>query len=806
MSGPPKLGKFEIRRELAKGAMGVVYEGYDPMIDRVVALKTILPENLHGGDAGELLARFRREAQAAGRLTHPNIVGIYDFGEEGGTHFIAMEFVKGRSLQDMLERDERFAVPDVVRIMSQLLEALDYSHRNGVVHRDIKPSNIIILPDGTVKIADFGIARIESSNLTQAGLLIGTPNYMSPEQFRGQTVDGRSDLFSAGVILYQLLTGERPFTGSVTTVMQKVLQEEPLPPSGLNEQVPRAFDEVMQRALAKRPDERYQTAREFADAIRRAAAAPAPGDAAVLDPDATLAPADTAPRMIRPPAAAQPATDVQRTAATSVTPLSSPSPLGPAATATRKSRVLPIAGVVAGVAALVAVGWFAAGRLGDAGNADAPARATSPVATPARPIASTSPVPVHAVSAPEGTIVVTALGLVDPTDARYQGDQAALQADLRADSRGQVVEKAIGLYLQQASLSEHYERLRDKVLARSGDYIATIVQESAPKLGKDGLMSVTTQAIVKSRELQKSLNQMSREERIDFIRNNGDPKVAVRVTTRDADRSDAAPQLSAVAENVLKERIRSFGFRTWSEEPAADKAADFSVIGEARIKKLSAKLPASGLTVSKYTLTSWTVKCVERATGEEIYFNNTLPKGVGSWASEEEALRAIGGKLADEFSRDFFLQNFGLSGQKVVLKVTGLADANAAALLALELIGLRPVLSVTPRPGISPRAYDLILAGGGSPLELVANGILKPLNAKLGAACFSLGTSAGEVVEVLLTPGCAEKSVLTRLEAAPPAGLLAAPPARLRSVVKNPETLKNLTLQDHAPDGRRDVA
>ncbi len=194
-------------------------------------------------------------------------------------------------------------------------------------------------------------------------------------------------------------------------------------------------------------------------------------------------------------------------------------------------------------------------------------------------IASTSPVPVHAVSAPEGTIVVTALGLVDPTDARYQGDQAALQADLRADSRGQVVEKAIGLYLQQASLSEHYERLRDKVLARSGDYIATIVQESAPKLGKDGLMSVTTQAIVKSRELQKSLNQMSREERIDFIRNNGDPKVAVRVTTRDADRSDVAPQLSAVAENVLKERIRSFGFRTWSEEPAADKAADFSVIG-----------------------------------------------------------------------------------------------------------------------------------------------------------------------------------------------------------------------------------
>ena len=153
--------------------------------------------------------------------------------------------------------------------MGELLAALDYSHRHGVVHRDIKPANMMILADGTVKVADFGIARIEQSNLTQTGMILGTPSYMSPEQFMGQTVDGRSDLFSAGVILYELLTGEKPFSGSATTIMHKVLQENPLPPSTLNVQVPRPFDGVVKKALAKRPDERFQTAREFAEAIQR---------------------------------------------------------------------------------------------------------------------------------------------------------------------------------------------------------------------------------------------------------------------------------------------------------------------------------------------------------------------------------------------------------------------------------------------------------------------------------------------------------------------------------------------------------
>src|SRR5687767_11527146 len=279
MSSPDKLGKYEIRRELGRGAMGVVYEAYDPMIKRVVALKTIRADQLAREDAPVVLARFRREAQAAGRLNHPNIVAIYDFDEDAGTAFIAMEFVTGRDLRQVFESGERFKTADAVRLMGQILDALEYSHRQGVVHRDVKPANVFLPQDGMAKVADFGIAHIDSSSLTQDGSVMGTPSYMSPEQILGLPVDGRSDIFSAGVILYQFLTGERPFAGSSTTTMQKVLKEDPLPPSTLNVQLPEAIDAVVRKALAKRPEERYQTAADFASALRAAVgprAAPVP--------------------------------------------------------------------------------------------------------------------------------------------------------------------------------------------------------------------------------------------------------------------------------------------------------------------------------------------------------------------------------------------------------------------------------------------------------------------------------------------------------------------------------------------------
>ena len=270
---PDQLGRYEIRGVLGAGAMAVVYDGWDPVIGRRAAIKTIKREELDGIEAEEVVERFKREAQAAGRLSHPNIVSVYEYGDYRGIAYIAMEFITGSELKSFFDRNERFPIAEVARIMTQLLSALDVAHRNGVVHRDIKPGNIYLLEDGTVKVADFGIARVESSNLTQAGMALGTPPYMSPEQFMGHTLDGRSDLFSAGVILYQFLTGERPFTGTqASTIMHKILQTEPPPPSLLNVQVPHAFDGVLRKALAKRPDDRYATAREFADALNAAVA------------------------------------------------------------------------------------------------------------------------------------------------------------------------------------------------------------------------------------------------------------------------------------------------------------------------------------------------------------------------------------------------------------------------------------------------------------------------------------------------------------------------------------------------------
>ncbi len=298
-STPEKLGKYTIESELGKGSMGIVYNAMDPVIERRVALKTIRRDFLDPEEADEIISRFKREAQAAGRLNHPNIVTVYEYGEEENTAFLAMEFVNGRELKDIFQNREWFSLDNSIKIMDQLLEALSYSHKKGVVHRDIKPGNIIVMDNGRIKVTDFGIARIESSNLTQLGSVMGTPNYMSPEQVEGQRVDGRSDIFSAGVIFYQLLTGEKPFGGdSITTIMHKVMHVDPINPSELNVSVPTAFDAEIKKALAKNPDDRFQTAAEFAKAIQEAINRGASGknakktkdDATVLQPSVSTKP------------------------------------------------------------------------------------------------------------------------------------------------------------------------------------------------------------------------------------------------------------------------------------------------------------------------------------------------------------------------------------------------------------------------------------------------------------------------------------------------------------------------------------
>ena len=243
--------------------MGIVYEGFDPIIDRVVAIKTIKKDELDHEEAEEHSRRFLIEAKAAGRLNHKNIVGIYDYGEEKGLSFIVMEFVQGKELKSFFAARHPFSMSQIVRLMGELLDALGYSHSRGVIHRDVKPDNIFVTDDGSVKLGDFGIARIDSTSKTHAGTVLGTPSYMAPEQIRGETADARSDLYAAGVILYQFLVGERPFSGGMVAVMQKVLMEAPKAPSSHNPSIPEAIDAVVLKALAKSGDARFASAAEF---------------------------------------------------------------------------------------------------------------------------------------------------------------------------------------------------------------------------------------------------------------------------------------------------------------------------------------------------------------------------------------------------------------------------------------------------------------------------------------------------------------------------------------------------------------
>lgn len=267
---PQKLGRYEITEILGQGAMGIVYKGIDPKIGRTVALKTLRSSSdFTDAQFAEFKRRFAQEAQSAGRLTHPNIVTIYDVGEEGDISFIAMELVEGHALDELIAQKHAFSVDDIVRVMVQICEGLAYAHRQQVIHRDIKPANIIIANDGTAKIMDFGIAKFASSTATQTGMVVGTPSYMSPEQITGKSIDHRSDIFSLGAVFYELLTCEKAFPGdNVTTVMYRVVHENPTPVSVINMTVPAQFGMIIQKAMSKNPDDRYATASDMAHDIQ----------------------------------------------------------------------------------------------------------------------------------------------------------------------------------------------------------------------------------------------------------------------------------------------------------------------------------------------------------------------------------------------------------------------------------------------------------------------------------------------------------------------------------------------------------
>jgi tRNA A-37 threonylcarbamoyl transferase component Bud32 len=298
-----RLGRYEILEELGRGAMGQVFRGRDPQIDRIVAIKTINVATLDPAILDEFRQRFFREAQAAGKLSHAGIVAVYDVGEDAasGIPYIVMEHVEGKTLEE-LGRGQRVAREQGLELVRQIAEALDYAHSQQIIHRDIKPANILVTADNRAKITDFGIAKLRTSQFTSTGQVLGTPQYMAPEQLTGQNVDGRADLFALGMIFYWVLTGEKPFAGeSMATLTFKIVYSEPLAPTKLNPGLEPDFDYVINRSLAKDPNRRYQSGREFADDIddllggrpprsRSVLRAPAPASAGPGRRPASLAP------------------------------------------------------------------------------------------------------------------------------------------------------------------------------------------------------------------------------------------------------------------------------------------------------------------------------------------------------------------------------------------------------------------------------------------------------------------------------------------------------------------------------------
>ena len=415
------------------------------------------------------------------------------------------------------------------------------------------------------------------------------------------------------------------------------------------------------------------------------------------------------------------------------------------------------------------------------------------------------------------TITVTAEGLADPNAEAYQRDKGIMIDDLRQDARRQVIEKAVGAFIDSSTLVENYVLLEDRVFSQSTGLIKRVIKESNPWLGEDGFMHMLIQAEVFVTGVEEALQEMSRASRVGYIRQYGDPKISVAVFAQDAERGSWESR-SEIAENILKEHISSFGYRVWSEEMTKKikaemretselenqvdttisvshlKESDFSISGKVKFDIRTVTLQASGVTVKKHIITSWTVKCVDNHTGEEIYFNNKVPRR-NSWASEDEAVQDIGKLIGSEFSKDFFEQRLMSPSKVYELRVVGLPNYDVGVLFKKELIGLRPVIRVDFRNftanGIS--FYEIEFAGNNNNFaELVNNVLVKPLNAKFGEKAFQLDSVEQGVVKVSFHGNKDLDRLLADFNSKPPAALAAATPERLRHIAKDESSLKKL--------------
>ncbi|MDY0269937.1 hypothetical protein [Trichloromonas sp.] len=402
------------------------------------------------------------------------------------------------------------------------------------------------------------------------------------------------------------------------------------------------------------------------------------------------------------------------------------------------------------------------------------------------------------------TIVVSAEGLADPDAAIYRNDKGLLIDDLRADARRQVIEKAVGTLVESSTLVENFALIEDKVLTQSQGLIKQVIKESDPWKGEDGFMHILLKAEVYLSDIQESLKEMSRTQRVSLIKEQGNPRISVAVRVKDAERgSDVLPERSEIAENILKKGISAFGYRVWSEPESGnvkDAQSDFAISGEAKFKKNTVRLAASGLKISKYVLTSWTVKCLNVLTGEEIYFNNQVPQKK-SWNDEDVALADIGALIAAEFNKDFFEQHLLSPSRIFQLHVHGLPDYDTGNLLKKELLGLRHVLNLEFRDFQAGKAslFEVDYSGSRENFaQSVNTSLIGPLNEKFKTKAFAIESAKGDTVSVRFKAAGSTEQVADAFNKFPPASLYEAAPGRFDALVKDDSTREK--IRKLAPD------
>lgn len=416
------------------------------------------------------------------------------------------------------------------------------------------------------------------------------------------------------------------------------------------------------------------------------------------------------------------------------------------------------------------------------------------------------------------TIIVTAEGLVDPNAEAFRKDKGLMIDELRRDAQRQAIEKAVGVYVESSTLVENYLLIEDRVLSKSKGLIKQILDQSSPKLGEDGLMHMQIKAEVFISEVKTALQSLSKETRLSLIREHGNPTISVAVVVRDAKRStEDIPENSSIAENILKEHFINFGYRVWSEAytqllrqdsgttKSNRRVADFSVIGEAKFKQTSITLKASGIQVTKHVLTSWTVKCINNHTGEEIYFNNKVPKNK-AWADEDQALEDIGKLIGDEFSKDFFESELLKPSQRYQIELTGLPDYDTALLFKDEFVGLRNILNADlinfETNGLSQFEVDCT-SSKGSFAQMINSTIIKPLNAKLAGPQLKLMAQHGNVVSIAIESDIQSGSLQQSMQNNPPASLAMASRERIDKLTQDKDLRDKINkMNSEADEGR----